>query len=79
MITNPNWQEATSWPFTKRGRVESGTTGNKFKPEVRTGFEPGATAYKPNAPLTVLAHSLDLLYCMNPFLFYVVVRLVLSK
>ena len=39
MIKNPNWQEATSWLFTKRGRVESRTTGNKSKPEVRMGFE----------------------------------------
>ena len=29
IIKNPNWQEATSWLFTKRGGVESGTTGNK--------------------------------------------------
>ena len=29
MIKNPNWKEATSWLFTKRGRVESETTGNK--------------------------------------------------
>ena len=36
MIKNPNWQEATSWLFTKRGKVESGSTGNKSKSEVRT-------------------------------------------
>ena len=36
MIKSPNWQEATSWLFTKRGRVEKArTTGNKSKPEVR--------------------------------------------
>ena len=52
MIKNPNWQEATSWLFTKRGRVESGTTGNKSKQEVRTGFEPGAATCKPNTPTT---------------------------
>ena len=38
--------------LTKRGRAESGTTGNKFKPEVRTGFEQGAVACKPNAQTT---------------------------
>ena len=38
MIKNPKWQEATSWLFSKRGRVESETTENKFWPEVRTGF-----------------------------------------
>ena len=43
MVKNPNWQEATSWLFTKRGRVESGKTENKSKLEIRTGFEPGAT------------------------------------
>ena len=32
MIKNPNWQEATSWLFTKRDRVES---GNKSKPGAR--------------------------------------------
>ena len=48
MIKNPNWQEATSWLFTKRGRVESGTTENKSKPEVG----PGTRACKPNAPTT---------------------------
>ena len=37
MIKNPNWQDVTSWLFTKRGRVESWTTG--YKPEVRTGFD----------------------------------------
>ena len=51
------WREATSWLFTKRGGVEPGTTGNKSKPEVRTGFEPGAAAYKPNA-LTTGPHCL---------------------
>ena len=35
MIENPKWQEATSWLFSKRGRVESETTENKFWPEVR--------------------------------------------
>ena len=40
MIKTPKWQEATRWLFTKRGRVESGTTGNKSKPEARTGFDP---------------------------------------
>ena len=45
MIKNPNWQEATSWLFTKRGRVESGTTGNKCKQETRTRFEPGASIH----------------------------------
>ena len=54
MIKNPNWQEANSWLFTKRGRVESGTTGNKSWPEVRTGFEPRATACKPNTLTTEL-------------------------
>ena len=39
---NPKWKEAL-------GRVESGTAGNKSIPEVRTGFEPGATACKHNA------------------------------
>ena len=38
--------------FTKRGRVESGTTGNKSKPEVGTVLEPGATACKPDALTT---------------------------
>ena len=45
MVKSPNWQEATIWLFTKR---ESGTTGNKSKPEVRTEFEPRAAAWKPN-------------------------------
>ena len=36
MIKNPSWREATSWLVTKRGRVKSGTTGNKSKPEIRT-------------------------------------------
>ena len=52
MTKNPNWQEATSWPVTKRGKIESGTTGNKCKTEVRVGFEPRATACKPNALTT---------------------------
>ena len=52
IIMNPNWQEAASWLFTKGGRVESRTTGNKSKPEVRTGFEPVAATCKPNALTT---------------------------
>jgi len=44
-----NWQQATRRLFTKRVRVEFGTTANKSLPEVKTGFEPGATACKPNA------------------------------
>ena len=40
MFKKPNWQETTGALFTKkRGRVESGATANKSKPEVRTGFE----------------------------------------
>ena len=39
-------------PLTKRGRVGSGTTVNKSKPEARTGIEPRATAFKPNALTT---------------------------
>ena len=52
MIKNPNWQEVTSWLFTMRGRVESRTTRNKSWPEVRKGFEPGATACKLNTRTT---------------------------
>ena len=52
MIKNPNWQEAASWLFTKCGRVESGTIGNKSKPEAGMGFEPRATACKPNTLAT---------------------------
>ena len=40
--------------FTKRGRVESWTTGNKSKLEVR--IEPGATVCKPNALTTGPRH-----------------------
>ena len=52
MIKNPNWQETASWLFIKRGRVESGTTGNKSKPEVIMGFKPRPTACKPNSLTT---------------------------
>ena len=51
MIKNANWQEATSWLFTKRGRVESGITGNKSKPEVRTGFETRGNHMQTQRPL----------------------------
>ena len=48
-MKKPNWQEATSWLFTKSGRVESGTTKSKSKPEVRVGSELGAATFKHNA------------------------------
>lgn len=63
-IRNPNWQEVTSWLFTKHGRVESGATRNKSKPELRTGFEPGSTAFKPNA-LTNGPHHLSQHNCLQ--------------
>ena len=56
-MKKPNWQEATSWLFTKSGRVESGTTKSKSKPEVRVGSELGAATFKHNA-LTTGPHLL---------------------
>ena len=45
----PNWQEAI---YKAWYRVESGKTGNKSWPVIRTGFEPGATACKPHTLTT---------------------------
>ena len=39
MIKKPNKQEETSWSFTKRGRVEFGTTGNKINPNQRLEWD----------------------------------------
>ena len=33
MIKNPNWKEATSWLFTKRGRGESETLQPETNPD----------------------------------------------
>ena len=65
MIKNPNWQEATSWLFTKRGGVESGTTRKQIQSRSSKVLKTFRAQIAICEPTNHLFWNADLLTCFH--------------